>query len=215
MFEYTSEDSSHTSFANNELVLKPVVARFEWKPDPKKKGVVHILRRNFEVSPALCFTEFKVIGSTLDSVIIHLPAPALINNQTLSLQKKLVLLSRVRETKNLAFLCEDTYDFDKFLRDIKVPPDLEAEWKRLEAISTETHALSKREGWWSLIDKHCTSAEAASPSRATVTPTRTTVKRRDRRNGSGSVTSAKRNRPSQRSSAITAALDFSKYSNKR
>ena len=215
MFEYTSEDSSHTSFANNELVLKPVVARFEWKPDPKKKGVVHILRRNFEVSPALCFTEFKVIGSTLDSVIIHLPAPALINNQTLSLQKKLVLLSRVRETKNLAFLCEDTYDFDKFLRDIKVPPDLEAEWKRLEAISTETHALSRCEGWWSLIDKHCTSAEAASPSRATVGPTRTTVKRRPRRNGSVSVTSAKRNRTSHRSSAITAALDFSKYSNKR
>ena len=62
---------------------------------------------------------------------------------------------------------------------------------------------------------------------------RTTVKRRPRRHGSVSVTSAKRNRTSDRSSAITAALetnhapsatrgrrkwtglDFSKHSNKR
>jgi hypothetical protein len=65
-----------------------------------------------------------------------LPAPALINNQTLSLQKKLVLLSRVRETKNLAFLCEDTYDFDKFLRDIKVPPDLEPPVRHLLVLAT-------------------------------------------------------------------------------
>jgi hypothetical protein len=37
------------------------------------------------------------------------------------LQHKLVMLSRTRRMKNLFFLCADDYDFDGFLRELKVP----------------------------------------------------------------------------------------------
>jgi hypothetical protein len=81
-----------------------------------------VWRRNIEASPALCFTNYKVIGATLKSVVIYLPNPAHLKGQkSFSLQHKLVMLSRTRRMKNLFFLCADDYDFDGFLRELKVP----------------------------------------------------------------------------------------------
>ena len=99
-----------------------VKVEFKWQPCRNKPETVTIWRENFEVSPALCFTEYKVIGSTLDSVIIHLPDPAdLKGKKTMGLQQKLVLLSRTRRTADLAFLCRDDYDFFQFLQALNVP----------------------------------------------------------------------------------------------
>jgi hypothetical protein len=71
----------------------------------------------------MCFTEYKVIGATLHSVIIHLPDPSHLKGRrhTSSLQQKRVLLSRTRHTENVAFLCDDDYDFEEFLRSLQVP----------------------------------------------------------------------------------------------
>eukprot|EP01047_Picozoa_sp_COSAG01_P024252 COSAG01_NODE_1494_length_10125_cov_93.590805_6_plen_160_part_00 len=79
------------------------------------------IHEEFSLSRDLCFTEYKVIGSTLKSVIIHLPDPVdLKGKKTLGLQQKLVLLSRTRRTEDLAFLCHDDYDFPQFLKALHV-----------------------------------------------------------------------------------------------
>jgi hypothetical protein len=85
--------------------------------------MVNVWRRNFQASPALCFTTYKVIGATLKSVVIYLPDPThLKGHKTFSLQQKLVMLSRTRHTRNLFFLCADDYDFESFLQELEIPP---------------------------------------------------------------------------------------------
>jgi|EP01047_Picozoa_sp_COSAG01_P034970 hypothetical protein len=99
------------------------LARFKWQLSARSGDPIYIWRRNFESSPALCFTTHKVIGATLRSVVIYLPNPDhLKGHKNFSLQQKLVLLSRTRRTENLFFLCDDDYNFESFLREIKVPP---------------------------------------------------------------------------------------------
>jgi hypothetical protein len=178
-----------------------VKAEFKWQPCRNKPETVTIWRENFEVSPALCFTEYKVIGSTLDSVIIHLPDPAdLKGKKTMGLQQKLVLLSRTRRTADLAFLCRDDYDFFQFLQALdvpqvrcrlRVPPpqvdtgrvmaiqDLEHEWRRLERIGNHTHELSMRAPWWSSVTTSTRSAPSQPSRDSTATPA--AVIRRPRR----------------------------------
>jgi hypothetical protein len=169
------------AWSKDELVLHPELAKFKWKPYDRDKPLI-VWRRNFEVSPALCFTEYKVIGATLESVVIYLPNPAHMSGvqTSFSLQKKLVMLSRTRDMQGLFFLCADDYDFGAFLRELTVPEvrsvrtrtrapdrltpagmwrvaqDLAAEWARLQALSVETHALAKKEPWWDTVEANCT-----------------------------------------------------------
>ena len=97
------------------------MAKFKWHPLNQDLPLT-VWRRNIEASPALCFTNYKVIGATLKSVVIYLPNPTHLKGQkSFSLQHKLVMLSRTRRMKNLFFLCADDYDFDGFLRELKVP----------------------------------------------------------------------------------------------
>lgn len=157
-------------WSNTSRCVPQVKAEFKWQPSKQKPDIVTVWRENFEVSPALCFTEYKVIGSTLKSVIIHLPDPVdLKGKKTLGLQQKLVLLSRTRRTEDLAFLCHDDYDFPQFLKALTVPrvrcgthvlidadrlsvsQDLEHEWRRLERIGDHTRELSKQAPWWPSI----------------------------------------------------------------
>jgi hypothetical protein len=120
---FQAPDTSASAWSANHLVLEPEVAEFKWQYSRKSDDTLPIWRRNFVVSPALCFTEYKVIGSTLKSVIVHIPDPSLMPNakKTYNLQQKLVLLSRTRELDAVAFLCEDDYDFSEFLRSLDVP----------------------------------------------------------------------------------------------
>ena len=109
------------AWSKDALVLQPVLAKFKWHPLNRDLPLT-VWRRNIEASPALCFTNYKVIGATLKSVVIYLPNPAHLKGQkSFSLQHKLVMLSRTRRMKNLFFLCADDYDFDGFLRELKVP----------------------------------------------------------------------------------------------
>eukprot|EP01047_Picozoa_sp_COSAG01_P032339 COSAG01_NODE_2331_length_7889_cov_49.592940_7_plen_228_part_00 len=109
------------AWSKDALVLQPVLAKFKWHPLNRDMPLT-VWRRNIEASPALCFTNYKVIGATLKSVVIYLPNPTHLKGQkSFSLQHKLVMLSRTRRMKNLFFLCADDYDFDGFLREPKVP----------------------------------------------------------------------------------------------
>lgn len=103
----------------------------------------------------------------MTSVVIYLPEHAhLKGHKSASLQQKLVMLSRTRCTSNLFFLCADDYDFDSFLRKLEVPPDLAAEWQRLQALSEATHVVAMRESWWdALVVRHC--APPPIPARGT------------------------------------------------
>jgi hypothetical protein len=188
-------------WSNTSNCVPQVKVEFKWQPSRHKPDIVTIWRENFEVSPALCFTEYKVIGSTLNSVIIHLPDPAdLKGKKTLGLQQKLVLLSRTRRTEDLAFLCRDDYDFFQFLQALTVPQvhcrphvvpllvdagrlpvsqDLEHEWHRLERLGNHTHELSKQAPWWSSVTQSTRSAPSQPSRDPTATPA--TVIRRPRR----------------------------------
>jgi hypothetical protein len=116
------EDAANPyAWPKDVLVLQPTLAKFKWQPSNHDKPLT-VWRRNFEASPALCFTNYKVIGATLRSVIIYLPKAAHLKGQTsFSLQHKLVMLSRTRHMQNLFFLCADNYDFEGFLQQLEVP----------------------------------------------------------------------------------------------
>lgn len=109
------------AWSRDVLVLRPRKATFKWHPSNRDKPLT-VWRKNFEVSPALCFTNYKVIGATLKSVVIYLPNPEhLKGHKTFSLQHKLVMLSRTRRMKEIFFLCADDYDFVGFLQRLQVP----------------------------------------------------------------------------------------------
>jgi hypothetical protein len=98
------------------------LAEFKWQPSTSSDAVHHIWRRNFEVSPALCYTVFKAIGTTLRSVIVHVPERSLLKGRkTYNLQETLVLLSRTRDLDAVAFLSDPDWDAGDLLRSLKVP----------------------------------------------------------------------------------------------
>jgi hypothetical protein len=50
------------AWSRDVLVLRPILAKFKWHPSNRDK-LLTVWRRNFEVSPALCFTNYKVIAA--------------------------------------------------------------------------------------------------------------------------------------------------------
>jgi hypothetical protein len=54
------EDAANPyAWPKDVLVLQPTLAKFKWQPSNHDKPLT-VWRRNFEASPALCFTNYKV-----------------------------------------------------------------------------------------------------------------------------------------------------------